>query len=167
MLTDVVGRLCMWSPGDETLSVVPDGVTGREWVCFADKELMTFLKENDLGAFGLSCCPWDGVPGFIRITWSPSGDELLALKLCWGTAFLIDDFVLVELGLGGKPVLVELGLACILILVEVGILLPNVLAGICKERLGLRGLCSGEVWAFPSWCGACTFRQHNTVSNQH
>jgi len=52
--------------------------------------------------------------------------------------FLIDDFVLVELGLGGKPALVELGLEEILILVKVGILVSKVLAGICNERFGLR-----------------------------
>jgi hypothetical protein len=73
--------------------------------------------------------------------------------------FLIDDFVLVKLRLSGRPALVELGLAGILILVEVGILLSNVLAGICKERLGLRGLCPVAVWALASWSGACTFKQ--------
>jgi hypothetical protein len=64
--------------------------------------------------------------------------------------FLIDDFVLVELGLGGKPTLVELGLEDIVTLVEVGILVSKVLAGICKERFGLRELCPGVVWASPS-----------------
>lgn len=63
---------------------------------------------------------------------------------------LIDDFVLVELGLGGKPTLVELGLEDIVTLVEVGILVSNVLAGICKERFGLRELCPVVVWALPS-----------------
>jgi hypothetical protein len=159
ILTDVVGRLSIWSPWDETLSVVPKGVTGRELVRFAAKELMTFLKENDLAAFGLSCSPSDDVPGFRRITRSPSGAELLALKLWWGTMFLIDDFVLVKLRLGGRPALVELGLTGMLILVEVGTLLSNVLAGICKERLGLRGLCPVAIWALASWSGACTFKQ--------
>lgn len=64
------------------MSVVPTGVTGREWVLFADNELMTFLKENDLAVLGLSCCPSDDVPGFRRTTRSPSWAELLALKLC-------------------------------------------------------------------------------------
>jgi len=64
--------------------------------------------------------------------------------------FLIDDFVLVELGLGGKPALVELGLEEILILVEVGILVSKVLAGICNERFGLRELRTGVAWALPS-----------------
>jgi hypothetical protein len=54
--------------------------------------------------------------------------------------FLIDDFGLAELGLGGNPALAELGLADILILVEVGIWLSSVLSGICKERFGLREL---------------------------
>lgn len=74
--------------------------------------------------------------------------------------FLIDDLVLVELGLGGRPALVELGLAGILILVEVGVWLSSVLVGICKERFGLRELCPGAVWVLPSWCcGSCTFRE--------
>lgn len=64
--------------------------------------------------------------------------------------FLIDDFVLVELGLGGKPALVELGLEDILILVEVGTPVSIVLAGICNERFGLRELWPGVVWALPS-----------------
>uniref|UniRef100_A0A0A9F3B7 Uncharacterized protein n=1 Tax=Arundo donax TaxID=35708 RepID=A0A0A9F3B7_ARUDO len=68
--------------------------------------------------------------------------------------FLTDDFVLVELGLGGKPALAELGLEDILIFIDVGILLPKVLAGICKERFGLRELCPGAVWALTSWSGA-------------
>ena len=64
------------------MSLVPTGVTGRECVRFADKEVITFLKENDLAVLGLSCWPSDGVPGFRRITRSPSWAELLALKLC-------------------------------------------------------------------------------------
>lgn len=64
---------------------------------------------------------------------------------------LMEDFVLVELGLGGKLALVELGLEEILILDEVGMLVSKVLAGICKERFGLRELCPGVVWALPSW----------------
>jgi hypothetical protein len=64
--------------------------------------------------------------------------------------FLIDDFVLVELGLGGKPTLVELGLGDIVTLVEVCTLVSKVLAGICKERFGLRELYPGVVWASTS-----------------
>lgn len=64
--------------------------------------------------------------------------ELFVLKLLCGMIPLMDDFVLVELGLGGKPVLAELGLGDILILVEVGMRSSKALVGICKERFGRR-----------------------------
>lgn len=78
--------------------------------------------------------------------------------------FFIDDFVLVELGLGGKPALVELGLEEILILVEVGMLVAKVLAGICKERFGRRELCPGVVCALPSW--SSTYRIKQTIQSE-
>ncbi len=136
------------------MSEVAIGVTGKECVRFADNEFMTFLKENDLNVDVLSCCPSDGVPGTRRIARSPSCAELLALKLCCGMMLFREDFVLVELGLGGNPALVELGLGDILILAEVPIWLSRVLAGICKERFGLRELCPDAVCTLSSWAGA-------------
>lgn len=94
------------------------------------------VKENDFDEeAAFSCCPSeDGVPGTKRIVLSPSGVELFAFKLLCGRRFLIDDFVLVEVGLGGKPALVEQGLLAIFILVEEGNEFSKVLAGICKEE---------------------------------
>ncbi|RZS05972.1 hypothetical protein BHM03_00036613 [Ensete ventricosum] len=52
----------------------------------------------------------DGVPGIRRTVLSPSGAELFVFRLRCGKKLLMDDFVLVELGLGGKPALTEPGL---------------------------------------------------------
>jgi hypothetical protein len=127
-------------------------------VRFADNEFMTFLKEKDLGV-GLSCNPSDPVPGTRRFVRSPSCAEFLSLKLCWGMVFVIDDFGLAELGLGGSPALVELGLADMLILVEVGTWLSNVLSGICRERFGLRELFPCALWALSSRFGTYMVKQ--------
>lgn len=51
---------------------------------------------------------------------------------------LMDDFALVEFGLGGKPLLAELGLGDMLILVDVGTGSSKALVGICNERFGRR-----------------------------
>jgi hypothetical protein len=100
---------------------------------------MTFVKENDLDVVAFTCCPDDdGVSGIRRIVWSPSCNELFALKLLCGMMPLMDDFVLVEFGLGGKPLLAEFGLGDILILVDVGRVSSNALFGICNERFGRR-----------------------------
>lgn len=115
-------------------------MTGKECAVFTDTELKTLVKENDLDVEGFSCCPSErGVPGIRRIVLSPSRLELFALILRCGNRFLIDDFVLVELGLGGSPALVELGLGDMVIRVEEGIGFSIVRAGICiEERCGRR-----------------------------
>lgn len=113
------------------------GVTGKERVPFADMAERTLVRENALDVEGLSCCPSeDGVPGMRRIVLSLSGFEFFALKLRCGSRFLIDDFVLEEVGLGGSPALVEPGVSAaegIFIRVEVGNGVSKDLAGICKE----------------------------------
>lgn len=119
-------------------------MAGKECVLFAETE-KTLVKENCLDVEGFSCCPSeDGVPGMRNIVLSPSGivDVLVFILRC-GSRFLTDDFVLVELGLGGNPAdaaFVEVGLdkEGIFVLVEPGNALSNDLAGICKEeRFGL------------------------------
>lgn len=64
-------------------------------------------------------------------------DELFDFKLRCGSRFLVFDFDLVGVGLGGKPDLVELGLGNeeMVVLEEVGNGFSKVLAGICKEEI--------------------------------
>ncbi|RRT49961.1 hypothetical protein B296_00042048 [Ensete ventricosum] len=100
---------CLSCVEDE--SELATGVTGKECVPLVEKEEKTLVKENCLDVDGLPCCPSeDGVPGIRRTVLSPSGAELFVFRLRCGKKLLMDDFVLVELGLGGKPALTEPGL---------------------------------------------------------
>lgn len=94
------------------------------------------LRENDLEVVGLSKGPSDdGVSGMIRTVFSPSSDKFFALKLLWGSRFLMDDLNLAEGGLGGNPALVEVGLGAeeISILAKAEDVFSRDLTGICKD----------------------------------
>ncbi|RZS28364.1 hypothetical protein BHM03_00061952, partial [Ensete ventricosum] len=93
------------------------GVTGKECVCLVepeDKALVedkTLVIKNCLDVDACSCGPCEeGVPGIRRTVLSPPGVEFLVLRLLCGKRLLMDDFALVEIGLGGKPALTEPGL---------------------------------------------------------
>jgi len=150
VLTSKVGMSTACLSSAESTEAAPEsaiGVEGKECVLFDETEEKTLLRENCLDIAGLSCCPSeDGVPGMRRIVLSPSGiDGFFVFKLLCGSRFLVDDFVLVEVGLGGKPAgpaLVVLGLGeDIFIFVELsGNAFSKDLAGICKEeRFGRLG----------------------------
>lgn len=121
---------------------MPTGVTGKEYVLLVETEDKTLMKENCLDVEGLSCCPEEGVPGIRRTVLSPSEVKPFVLRLLCEKTLLIDDFVLVEFGLGGRPALAEPGLDKACVLAE-GIGLSKVLTGICKDaRFGRRELCA-------------------------
>ena len=150
VLTSKVGMSTTCLSCAEPTEAAPEsaiGVEGKECVIFAETDEKTLLRENCLNIAGFSCCPSeDVVPEMRRIVLSPSGiDEFFVFRLRCGSRFLMDDFVRVELGLGGKPggpALDVLGLGeVIFILVELGgNAFSKDLAGICKEeRLGRLG----------------------------
>lgn len=142
----------------EDESEIATGVTGKECAPLVEKEEKTLVKENCLDVDGLSCFPSeDGVPGIRRTVLSPSGAELLVFRLRCGKKLLMDDFVLVELGLGGKPALTEPGLHKVYDLAD-GNEFSKVLSGICKEvRFGRRELGAEEISSlmFALWSDDC------------